>query len=336
MEGVERVVGTGTKVRPRTRRNTPSLLVYRSLGLGDFGTAVPALRALERSLPHHERFLAAPAWYRDLVWSAGLRWTVLPTRPLQPPPWRGAAPDLAVNLHGRGPQSTAALSALSPRRSWAYAGPTGSSPEDAPWPGPVHDARLWCGLLEWNGVATDPADLRWPDPSRGSEPARDTVIVHPGAASTSRRWPPHRFAYVARWLAGLGLEVLFTGSGGERPLAEQVAREAGLGQDAVTAGRTDVRALTGLVRRARLLVCGDTGVAHLATAYGTPSVRLFGPMPPSLWGPLVDGDRHECLWSGTRGDPHADRLDPGLAAITVDRVLHACERLLSRRDPFDG
>ena len=335
MEGVGRAVGTGGGDEPRSPRNAPSLLVCRSLGLGDFGTAVPALRALERALPHHDRFLAAPSWYRDLVWLAGLRWTVIPTGPLQPPPWRGVAPDLAVNLHGRGPQSTAALNTLAPRRLWAYAGPTGSSHEDAPWPGPVHDTRLWCGLLEWNGVATDPTNLRWPAPSRGSEPERDTVIVHPGAASASRRWPSHRFAYVARWLADLGFEILFTGSSGERPLAEQVAREAGMWRETVTAGRTDVPGLAGLVRRARLLVCGDTGVAHLATAYGTPSVRLFGPMPPSLWGPLVDGDRHECLWSGTRGDPHADHLDPGLAAITVDRVLSACERALSRKGPLD-
>ena len=335
MEGFGPTADTGAD-QACSRGNAPTLLVSRSLGLGDFGTVVPALRALERALPHHARFLAAPAWYRDLVRLAGLRWTILPTRPLRPPPWEGPAPDLAVNLHGRGPQSTTALSALAPSRLWAYAGSAASSPEDAPWPGPVHDARLWCGLLEWNGVATDPADLRWPrpDPARGSEPSGDTVIVHPGAASPARRWPPHRFAHVARRLADLGCDVVVTGSVEERPLAERVAREAGLGPETVTAGRTDVRGLAESVRRARLLVCGDTGVAHLATAYGTPSVRLFGPVPPSLWGPLVDDDLHECLWSGTRGDPHADRLDPGLASITVERVVRACERALSRDRPI--
>jgi hypothetical protein len=45
-------------------------------------------------------------------------------------------------------------------------------------------------------------------------------------------------------------------------------------------GRTDVGALAALVAHARLVICGDTGVAHLATAYGNRSVLLFGPMPP--------------------------------------------------------
>src|SRR5207237_79615 len=46
------------------------------------------------------------------------------------------------------------------------------------------------------------------------------------------------------------------------------------------------------VRRWTRLVCGDTGVAHLATALGTPSVLLFGPVPPSRWGPLADPELH--------------------------------------------
>ncbi|WP_017602543.1 glycosyltransferase family 9 protein [Nocardiopsis alkaliphila] len=302
-----------------------SLLVSRCLGLGDFVTAVPALRALEAARPEHHRFLAAPAWYRDLVRLAGLRWKVVPTEELRPPPWTGPAPDLAVNLHGRGPQSTAALRTLSPGRIWAYASPGTSSSTDAPWPGAMHDARLWCGLLEWNGVGTDPTNLRWPRSGPGS---KDMAIVHPGAASASRRWPPPRFAQVARWLTDLGLRVLITGSSAERLGAERVAREAGLGPGSVVAGRTDLRDLARLVHDAMLLVCGDTGVAHLATAYGTPSVRLFGPVPPALWGPLVDFDIHVCLWSGRRGDPHSDRLDPGLASVTVAEVQRACERLL--------
>ena len=36
--------------------------------------------------------------------------------------------------------------------------------------------------------------------------------------------------------------------------------------------------MSAVVARARMVVCGDTGVAHLASAYGTPSVLLFGPV----------------------------------------------------------
>ena len=70
-------------------------------------------------------------------------------------------------------------------------------------------------------------------------------------------------------------------------------------------------------------MCGDTGVAHLATALRTPSVVLFGPTSPALWGPPPDRPWHRALWAGTSGDPHGQRPDPGLLAIGVDQVTEA-------------
>ncbi|ASU58092.1 glycosyltransferase family 9 protein [Nocardiopsis dassonvillei] len=311
----------------------PALLALRALGLGDFATAVPALRALERALPSWRRTLAGPSWYRHLVALAGLDWEVLPTEPLRAPDTR--SPDLAVNLHGRGPQSTAALAALSPERLWTHGHPSAPQWPGPEWPEGVHDAEIWCRLLLAHGVAADPDDLRWPNPSRGRDAVveGDTAIVHPGAASGSRRWPPERFARVAGDLAASGLRVLVTGSPNETALAERVAEAAGLGGRAVLAGRTSLGLLARLVGEARLVVCGDTGIGHLATAYGTPSVRLFGPVSPRLWGPRVDRDVHVCLWAGRLGDPHAAELDPGLDAIGVEEVVAACRSVCASGRP---
>jgi ADP-heptose:LPS heptosyltransferase len=82
------------------------------------------------------------------------------------------------------------------------------------------------------------------------------------------------------------------------------------------------------VARAGLVLCGDTGVAHLATAYATRSVLLFGPTPPDRWGPVIDPELHTVLWHGNErrssvGDPHAASIDPLLADISVDEVLAA-------------
>lgn len=314
----------------------PTLLVLRALGLGDFATAVPALRALERALPAWHRVLAGPSWYRRLVSLAGLRWEVLPTAPLRTPDSDGA-PDLAVNLHGRGPQSTAALASLAPVRLWTHGHPSAPDWPGPAWPGGVHDTEVWCRLLRLHGVAADPGDLRWPCPPEQADPiglggaavTGDTAIVHPGAASGSRRWPAERFARVAEHLASSGLRVLVTGSEHESGLAERVAEAAGLGPESVLAGRTCLDSLARLVSGARLVVCGDTGIGHLATAYGTPSVRLFGPVSPALWGPRADQEIHTCLWAGQLGDPHAVTLDPGLDAIGVEDVLSACGSALS-------
>jgi ADP-heptose:LPS heptosyltransferase len=124
-----------------------------------------------------------------------------------------------------------------------------------------------------------------------------------------------------------------TGSPAERSLALDVARRGGLPLQSVLAGRTSLAALTALTASARLVVSGDTGLAHLATAYERPSVVLFGPVPPAEWGP-PQHPRHQVLWAGGdgyRGDPHGCRTDPALAAIPVSDVLSATARALAAR-----
>ena len=310
-------------------RERPILLVLRALGLGDFATAVPALRALDRAFPGHRRILAGPDSYDDLLALAGLAWETVTVDGPHTPPWNGLdPPDLAINLHGRGPQSVRALAALRPRRLWTHRGTEQAAARGPDWVDDLHEVDRWCRLLSFHGVPVDPEDLRWPAPVGGAAPA-ETAVVHPGAASASRRWPELRFAEVARHLRERGLRVAVTGSAEEHRTAERVARVAGLVPQDNVAGATGLSQLAALVAGARLVVSGDTGVAHLATAYGTPSVVLFGPCPPGLWGPRIDTDRHRCLWAGTTGDPHADRIDPGLASITADEVLAACDDLLA-------
>ncbi|WP_448074201.1 glycosyltransferase family 9 protein [Georgenia yuyongxinii] len=142
---------------------------------------------------------------------------------------------------------------------------------------------------------------------------------------------------LARRLAARGHPVAVTGSTAERALCERVAGGGvapescaiASGEVRSLAGSLNLHALADAVGQARLLVCGDTGVTHLATALGTPSVLLFGPTPPQWWGPTIDLERHRVLWHGTgRGDPHADVLDQALAAITIEEVWAATAELL--------
>jgi ADP-heptose:LPS heptosyltransferase len=152
--------------------------------------------------------------------------------------------------------------------------------------------------------------------------------VHPGAAHEARRWPAGRFAEVARHLTDRGLEVMVTGGPGEVPVCHEVAVMAGLPKERVLAGRTDLRDLAEVVAHARLVVCGDTGVAHLASAFLTPSVVLFGPTAPSRWGPPSSGP-HEVIWHGIgQGDPWADEVDPALLHVDVPEVVSRIDRLL--------
>jgi ADP-heptose:LPS heptosyltransferase len=200
-------------------------------------------------------------------------------------------------------------------------------------------------MLAGHGITADPRDLSLTAPPTAL-PGR--VVVHAGAAQAHRRWPLERFAAVARELAEAGEEVVLTGSAAEAELAERVRVAAGLPGTAVLAGQTRVMELAGVVAAARLVVCGDTGVAHVATAFGTPSVVLFGPVSPVEWGPPRDRLHHVALWpvragAGPCGDPEyrdpeyggqrdADGPDPVLLAIAVADVMTAAERLL--RAPY--
>ena len=309
----------------------PAVLVLRALGLGDFLTGVPAYRGLRAAYPGHEIVLAAPEPLGALATLTGAVDRMLPARELQPVPWSGPPPAVAVDLHGNGPASHDLIRALGAPVTMMYASPAEPRVHGPWWAEEEHEVTRWCRLLGWWNVPADPRALRltWP---AGSPAAGAAAVIHPGAASGSRRWPADRFAAVARALTAWGLPVVITGGAAERRLASQVALAAGLGRDAVLAGRTGLAELAATVAAASIVISNDTGVAHLAVACGTPSVTLFGPVSPELWGP-PRLSRHQVLWkgSGTRpGDAHGSQPDPRLLRIEVGEVLEAAARLIPR------
>jgi heptosyltransferase I len=110
------------------------------------------------------------------------------------------------------------------------------------------------------------------------------VLVQPGAGWGSKRWPPERWGEVAAELGAVtGSPVGVLAAPGEEPLAAAV----------VAAGRGRARALPALgllelvavLRRAALVLGGDTGPVHLAHALGTPVLMLMGPTDPERHGP---------------------------------------------------
>jgi ADP-heptose:LPS heptosyltransferase len=303
------------------------ILIYRAIGLGDFLTGVPALRAVARAFPSAEVCLAAPAPLAPLAPLTGAVRTFLPTGELELPPWSGRPPALAVNLHGRGPQSHRLLQALAPRRLVAFAHPAVGVTGPV-WRPDEHEVARWCRLLEESGIPADPADLELATPSAPPR-VRAATVVHPGAASPGRRWPVDRFAAVAAELAAGGHSVVVTGVPSEVQTARAVAVRAGLPEGRVLAGRLDLGEMAALVADARLVVCGDTGVGHLATAYRTPSVLLFGPTSPATWGPPVERRAHRVIWHGELAGLPAQgrRPHPAVLAIGVPEVLAAVEEV---------
>lgn len=295
--------------------------MLRALGLGDFLTGVPAYRALARAFPEHLRVLAAPIEFAPLARMSGAIDEVVQAAPLEPLSAELGRPDVAVNLHGCGPQSHRVLLESEPKATIAFACPGVFEGESLPqWDWDEHEIERWCRLLEGYGIACDADDL---DLAPTAEGNGRYIVLHAGAGAESRRWPLDRWIALARTLARRGIEVRLTGSPAEFRRARAIARGAELPMASIIAGKTTLEELVGVIASARAVVCGDTGVAHLAAALRTPSVVLFGPMSPRRWGPPAGRARHRAIWRGRSGDPHAPVVDPGLAEIEPREVLEA-------------
>jgi hypothetical protein len=270
---------------------------------------------LRAAQPDHRIVIAAPESVGQLALTAGVVDAVTPALELAPLTDAPRGADVAVDLHGNGPASRELLAATGAYRVVSYAG------GDARWRADEHEVERWCRLVgEAFGVAPPwpalPGSLPIPQALDG---LRGHALVHPGAKAAARRWPPDRFAEVVRTLRQAGCRVAVTGGPGEERLARAVA--GGAGEPLTGLPLPDLLAC---VAHARIVVCGDTGVAHIASVYGTPSVLLFGPTSPARWGP-PPSPAHRVLWHGTEpgGDPHARQPDPALLAITVGEVLDA-------------
>jgi ADP-heptose:LPS heptosyltransferase len=295
-----------------------TVLALRALNLGDLLVAVPALRALRRHWPRHRLQLATSAWLQPIVALIGGIDELVPANGLQP--LDGVdSPDVAVNLHGAGPQSNEILDALRPRLRVGHRGHGWDGPI---WTDGLHERQRWCRMLAAHGIPGDADDLLLRRPAASSV-APGAVVIHPGAGYGSRRWPVERYAQVA---AKIDRRVVVTGTERERDLALAV----GVSDEDVLAGRLDLAELAALIADAHLVISADTGVAHLSYAYRTPSVVLFGPAPVQQWGPPAAGP-HRCLTvaSARRGDPFTDDPDPALLGVTVDQVMAGVAALTS-------
>lgn len=154
---------------------------------------------------------------------------------------------------------------------------------------------------------------------------RKFVLLNPGAGWGAKRWPVERYAAVARELALQGYAVFANAGPVEESLAQSVIAESGAAGAAPTPSVSELIALT---RRASLVIAGDTGPLHLASALGRPVVGIFGPTDPARNGPF--GGEFRVLRHPESTRDHSRRAEPeaGLLTITPEAVLAAADELL--------
>lgn len=153
------------------------------------------------------------------------------------------------------------------------------------------------------------------------------AVLNPGAGWGAKQWSPENYAAVARWLGANGFLCLVNAgpSAAELALASRV--EAASSGNARTLAGASISKLVALLRRASLLVGGDTGPMHLANALGVPVIALFGPTDPARNGPyftpsiVLRNEKSKTSYS------HHGAGDEGLLAITAEQVIAACQKI---------
>jgi heptosyltransferase-1 len=158
-----------------------------------------------------------------------------------------------------------------------------------------HVVEINLGLLTMIGV--EAARAEFPIDAVDSAPAREMrertggryAVLNPGAAWPNKRWPPARLAEVARAIRDRhGLFSVVLWGPGEESLARDLVNAAS--GAALLAPATTIADIVALSRGATVMVSGDTGPAHIASAVGTKIVGIYGPTRPARNGPLSPDD----------------------------------------------
>ena len=310
-------------LRPRSEKSC-RIAVFRALQLGDMLCAVPALRAIRHAFPDGEITLIGLPWaaafarrFAHLV-DHFVEFPGFPGLPERDPDidaipdfLRSAQAmryDLAIQLHGSGEITNAIVCTLGARVTAGFHPRNGACPDRLrflAWPDAGHEIHRCLALTSFLGFERAGEQLEFPIDAEERSVARSLlarhhlvprrfVCMHPGARLYSRRWPPDYFAAVARDAIALGYRVALTGSAEETLLTRRVARELPATMVVDLAGQTTLGELGALLSHARLLICNDTGVSHVAAALSVPSVVVCCGADPQRFAPL-DHALHEVL-----------------------------------------
>lgn len=173
----------------------------------------------------------------------------------------------------------------------------------------------------------------------GLPPDMPLLAIHVGSGSPLKSWLPRRWAAVADGLAArFGAQVVLTGGPGEGEMVDAV-RAYMRSPAHVLVGQTDLGSLAAVFLRCRLVLGADSGPLHLATALGVPTVRLYGPTDPRVFGPWGDAALHQvvharlpCQPCGNLESPpcRARREPPCLQAVSVESVAGTAEAILAK------
>lgn len=151
------------------------------------------------------------------------------------------------------------------------------------------------------------------------------VAIAPGAAAENKRWATENFVRLAENLIRLySMKTVFIGDGEDKKLIDHALK----GKDPKVyinlSSDLNLLQLAGLLRKVSLFIGNDSAPMHLASYLNIPSIALFGPTDPLLYGPWSERSyfvQHQlqCLRCQK---PSSKATHLCMQAISVDDILN--------------
>lgn len=128
-------------------------------------------------------------------------------------------------------------------------------------------------------------------------PGHPLLVVNTRTTWSDKNWEPENFGLALRSLPH-SVQIVFSGAANDMPYIERAQHALGR-QSLSIAGQTSLIELAALLQSADLLLTGDTGPLYIAEAVNTPTLSLWGPTHPDIYGPLTPGHHfilspHDC------------------------------------------
>jgi ADP-heptose:LPS heptosyltransferase len=154
------------------------------------------------------------------------------------------------------------------------------------------------------------------------------LAIHPGSGSPAKNWAPQYFAEVAERASGRSRVLLIFGPAdhGAREVKQSLKKVK-----PVVADQLPLIRLASVLSFCTAYVGNDSGITHLASALGIPTIAIFGPTNPALWGPqgprvkFIHG-KDSCPTSSPEARPECASLY--LKGIKPDQVWGMLDLLL--------
>lgn len=114
---------------------------------------------------------------------------------------------------------------------------------------------------------------------------RDDIVlgIHPGAANTLKKLSKEKLVQLVRDISSHEIRLLLIGSNEDNDIIDFLMAVNINGVEAVFPEKLEQLSL--ILKRLDLLICMDSGVGHIASAVGTPTISIFGPTDPRVWRP---------------------------------------------------